>query len=61
MLDITQFASSSITVSSNEITISKSYHKLSPSSGDTTNLKTINGGSIGDLLLLDSSNLTIVV
>jgi surface protein len=63
--DIIQFASSSITVSNNEITISKSYHKLSPLSGNSTDLKTINGGSIGDLLLLDSSNLlktvTIVV
>ena len=59
--DIIQFDSSSITVSGNEITISTSYHKLSPSTGNSTDLKKINGGSIGDLLLLDSSNLSKLV
>ena len=55
--DITKFAYATATVASEAMTASKSYHSLT-FVGGPVNLKTINGGSIGDLLLLDMSDPT---
>jgi len=52
--DILNLAYSELTINNNEITISKSYHKLIPENGFTGELNIINGGTEGDLLLLDS-------
>ena len=45
-----------MTISSNTISITNSYHHLIPSSGTTDTLNTIGGGGDGSLLLLDSKN-----
>ena len=44
---------SNLAISSNAITITNSYHHLSPNGGT---LNTINGGSNGSLLLLDNQS-----
>ena len=49
--NIQSFSTSNLAISSNAITITKSYHHLTPN-GATLN--TISGGSDGSLLLLDS-------
>ena len=49
--NIQSFSTSNLAISSNAITITKSYHHLTPN-GATLN--TISGGSDGNLLLLDS-------
>ena len=46
------------TIENNSITVTNSYHSLSLSSGTNGELSTINGGSIGDLLLLDLENVS---
>jgi hypothetical protein len=45
-----------LTISSNTIAITNSYHHLIPSSGNIDTLDQITGGGDGSLLLLDSKN-----
>jgi len=57
-LDASGNTVSKLTIASGEITATQSFHRLEVQSGSTDDLDTINGGAVGDILILMADDAT---